>query len=104
MWKPLIMSFDQKTLALLNVNCANPLTQRFAATTSPVLLNFHKLSPPMQDVKNKDLCCIVISSQKAAFPLISHENTHTHTSEFNKSVTCSSQVFHWHLLLQQTDD
>lgn len=78
MWKPLIMSFDQKTLALLNVNRANPLTQRFAATTSPVLLNFHKLSPPMQDVKNKDLCCIVISSQKAAFPLISHENTHTH--------------------------
>lgn len=72
------MSFDQKTLELLYVNCANPPTQRIAATTSPVLLNFHKMSVTTEDAKNEDLSHIIISSQKAAFPLISHENTHAH--------------------------
>lgn len=72
------MNFDQKTLEFLYVNCANPLTQRIAATTSPVLLNFHKMSVTTEDAKNKDLRSVIISPQKAAFPLISHENTHAH--------------------------
>lgn len=103
MWKPLIMSFDQKTLALLNVNRANPLTQRFAATTSPVLLNFHKRHRQCRMLKTRISAVLLFPHKKLLSPLFPMK-THTHTSEFNKSVTCSSQVFHWHLLLQQTDD